>query len=520
MSRYRVAAVALMGGTLLSGCALFKSEVPDQPKELLEAPIPKAWISDSANKDSPLAPQLQSGWVSEFKDPALDKLVDDVWSHNSSLLAAVSRRDAAAAKTAVDKAAGLPSVDLQATVGRQHTINDFQGDSSLLPEDAYISRIKIGPTINWELDVWGRIFNNKNAAIGEVWSAGLDVESAKFSLAAQTAASWFGLIAAEKRVELAREMDDAERLNVKFAEERYRLGLLAAAEWRQTKSEALTAEADLENRQLERVKAARQLELLMGQYPSGAMVAGQQLPMVPPSAEAGVPSELLERRPDVQSAAIRVLASDQRLLAAKKNLLPHFSIQGSAATQAKYRDYLFTDDSFVWSLGGGLLQPLFEGGQLRAAVKAQRALMFESINRYRDKVYGAFREVEDALSTDASLRKQRDIAEQTLKLAQDGRDSAEQRYHNGSIDARTLLAARRAVMQAQLRVLEVHLGQLNNRIALDLALGGAPVAEPTNTDDAAKTASSGNPAAPVTASDSTTPEDASTAAPAQDSAVP
>lgn len=453
-----------------SGCSLFQSEGPEKAASVI-GEVPAEWVTPDG-----VAP-FGEGWLNEFDDPRIGPLVEEVWANNANLLSAISRRDAAAARAQLDKAAALPRLDFQAQAGRQRQLNDFLGDSIVIPEEAYISRLRVGLGINWELDVWGRALNTTHAAVGEVWAASLDVEAAKFSLAAQTVSHWFGLIAADRRLAASSALAENHARAVEFARERYALGLLGAAELRQAETEYAAAQAEQVGRELERGRAARGLEVLLGRYPANTLESSSDLPPLPAPLDAGVPSAMLERRPDVQAAAIRLLASDQRLLAAKKNLLPRFTIQATGATQAKYRDYLFTEDSFVWSLGGGLLQPLFDGGQIRAGIRAQRALMFDAIQRYRDEVYGAFREVEDGLATDAGLRRQREHVQRTCDLAREGAQSAEERYAGGSIDARTFLAAQRSVLVAEQRLLELDLAALNNRLALDLALGGSPVVE-------------------------------------------
>ncbi len=390
---------------------------------------------------------------------------------------------------AVDKAANLPRLDFQASVGRQRQINDFLGGTALTPDDAYISRIRLGVGLSWELDVWSRVLDLSRAATGDVVSAMLDVEAARFSLAAQTASLWFSLLAADRRLTLSEALQASVAESLRIAGERERSGLLTTAELIRQQSDDAAAQIDLIGRRVERDRLARQLEVLLGRYPAANLVGNVALPPMPPPVAAGLPSSLLERRPDIQAAALRVTASDNRLLAAKKNLLPRFSLNGSGATQAKYRDILFDDDSFTWSIGGGLLQPIFDGGQIRAGIRAQRALMIESIHRYRDKALTAFREVEDGLATEAALRQQREQMQRMLELAQRNAALAQQSYDNGTLDSATHLAAQRGMLQVELRLLDVDTALLNNRIALALALGGSPIVH----------ASPASPEAPQTA---------------------
>ena len=221
--------------------------------------------------------------------------------------------------------------------------------------------------------------------------------------------------------------------------------------------------------------------MLLGRYPSNELEVADSLPALPPAVAAGVPGQLIERRPDVAAAELRLRASDQRLLGAKKNLLPRFSISLSAGTQAKYRDLLFTDDSEIWSIGGNAVMPLFDGGATRAGIQAQRSLMEDSVAQFQDKVLSACLEVEDALAAELLIRDQvqrsRNAVEQTLAVE----DSISRRFELGLVDLRAVLAARRSRWQAEQRVLETELLALNNRIGLYLALGGG-IAEPGDED--------------------------------------
>lgn len=466
----RAVAVASIAGasTTLAGCSLFQREAPE-PKTVVSGVVPPAW-SAPAGADS-----VTDDWLKDFNDPTLSSLVEEAWNNNATLLSAISRRDAAAARAAIDKAANLPRLDFQASVGRQRQINDFLGDSTLVPEDAYISRIRFGLGLSWELDVWNRVLDLSHAAAGDVVSAMLDVEAARFSLAAQTASLWFSLVAADQRIELSQALQKSQAETVRISREREASGLLSTAELIKLETDQAAADGDLVARKLDRDRIARTLEVLIGRYPAAALQAGDALPAIPPPVTAGLPSNLLERRPDIQAAALRVTASDDRLLAAKKNLLPRFNLNLSGGTQAKYRDLLFDDDSFTWSLGGGLLQPIFDGGQIRAGIRVQRALMIEAMQKYRDKALTAFREVEDGLATEAALRQQREFVQRALELSVRNQSLTQQSYDNGTLDAGTNLGAERGVVLARIKALDLDLALLNNRIALDLALGGSPV---------------------------------------------
>lgn len=463
--------VVLAAATLASGCAIFQHELPEQSTELLPE-IPDQWTTEPSGSLID-----EAGWLADFDDPELISIVVEAWTHNNNLLGAIAKRDGNAALAEIEVAGSRPTVDLQATAGRQNVINDFLGDSNVIPERVHVSRLKVGLGISWELDVWSRVLDVGNAVEGEIHAASLDLVAAKHSLAAQAVLRWYELAESRARAELLSSMAELRADQAVMIKERYDTGLTTAAELQQARVFEAREAAALQAAEMEVDRAARELEVLLGRYPSGSIQTSQALPPLPSLPEAGVPSSLLEQRPDVRAAELRLRAADDKLRSAKKNLLPRFSISASGASQAKYRDLLFQDDSFIWSLGGGIFQPLLAGGKIKAGIAAQRAFLIEAVHTYQDKVLTAFREVEDALAADAALGEQSLRLRETLTLIEDGQRDIEERFQLGSVDARTLLTARLNTLQARRELMDIEMTRLKNRLALYVAVGAAPILE-------------------------------------------
>ena len=486
-----------MAATLASGCAIFQHELPEESTELLPE-IPEQWTTEPSG-----SLVSEAGWLADFDDPQLTSIVVEAWTQNNNLLGAIAKRDGNAALAEIEVAGARPTVDLQATAGRQKVINDFLGDSNVIPERVHVSRLKLGLGISWELDVWSRVLDAGNAVEGEIRAASLDLVAAKHSLAAQAVLRWYELAESRARAELLQSMAELRGDQAVMIKERYDAGLTTAAELQQARVIEAREAAALQAAEMEVDKAARELEVLLGRYPSGAIEAGEVLPSLPSLPETGVPSELLEQRPDVRAAELRLRAADDKLRSAKKNLLPRFSISASGASQAKYRDLLFDDDSFIWSLGGGVFQPLLAGGKIRAGIAAQRAFLIEAIHSYQGKVLTAFREVEDALSADQALGEQSLRLRETLQLIEDGQRDIEERFQRGSVDARTLLTARANTLQARRELMDIDMARLKNRLALYVALGAAPILEDEGAFDSAEPAEPVEVSEPVASVDST-----------------
>lgn len=480
---YRCAVLAALLAAA-SGCSIFKTEAPADPVPEL----PEAFgteVRDDVAADAQLGP---GDWVDDFEDPQLLALVQEALEHNRKFLSALAKHDAASARYAAEFAARLPRVDLQGQAQRQKFINDIVRSSSIdIDPQVYPTRLILGAGINWELDLWGRVADQSHAARDEAEAATLEVQAAGFSLAAQTTTQWFGLVAAEKRRQLAQRVVDSYDETVKRSEQRFERGLITAVELRQAMAEAEGARSELLARELEVGRTRRAFEVLLGRYPSNEIQAAEALPPLPPSLPSGVPGQLIERRPDVAAAALRLRANDERLLASKKNLLPRFSISLTGGTQSKYRDLLFTDDSTIWSIGGNALLPLFDGGATRAGIDAQRALLQDALAQYQDKVLSACLEVEDALAAESLIREQVERMRNASVQMQSMVSSVEKRFEIGLLDLRAVLSARRSAWQAEQRALETELLALNNRVAMYLALGGGL----QEADDAAAEAAAG-----------------------------
>ena len=213
----------------------------------------------------------------------------------------------------------------------------------------------------------------------------------------------------------------------------------------------------------------------MGRYPAGRLLDGSEdvtLPPAAPSIPAGLPTDLLERRPDLRAAAGRFTASQQRLLAARRALYPRLTLTGSGGTVSDQLKDLVNGDFTVWSLLGGLTQPLFQGGRLRAGVDRAGAGRDETMERYAGTLLRAFAEVEMALADEGRLREQEEaLTRSTAELAAALR-LARDRYAGGVGDYLTVLESQSREFVARSALLAVRRERLTNRVDLFLALGG------------------------------------------------
>jgi outer membrane protein TolC len=225
-------------------------------------------------------------------------------------------------------------------------------------------------------------------------------------------------------------------------------------------------------RRQEKDRAVRQLELLLGRYPAGKLVAGAKLPALPPVPPAGLPSELLLRRPDVLAAERRLAADGARTKEARLARFPSLRLTGSTGTTTSSLRDVLSSDFGVWSLGGSLTQPLFEGGRITGRILRATAEEREATAALQRTVLVAFGEVEQSLAAEIHLREREDAARRAKELASDAAQSAAEEFTGGTGDVLTLIDTREQEINTASQLAALRRLRLDNRVDLHLALGG------------------------------------------------
>lgn len=409
-------------------------------------------------------PAVAQAWLHDFASPPLNKLVHEALAHNLTLQQAVHRRNAAREKVVVAESTLWPIVQLG--LNRQRTRSNAAGQATTRTSHT------LEGSVGWEVDLWGRLEASLRSTDALASAAEEDLRAARFSLAADVAQTWFGVVAAEQQVLLAEHALASYQRGKEVVEERYRLGLVHALDVRLARTDLAEAGHTLAQRRREQAAIVRSLEVLLGRYPKGALKGGVTLPRTLVRVPAGLPSDLLARRPDILAAERRLVASGARVDAARKNRLPSLRLSaGAGMASPELRDILDWD-TLVWNLVGGITQPLFQGGRLKAEEALARMERQEVWAAYAQAVLVAFREVETALSADTHHQAQEEALALAAKEAALAADLALSQYQNGLVDMITLLETQRRVYRIKSTHLRAVRERLNNRIALYLALGG------------------------------------------------
>lgn len=442
----------------LSACM----SMPERDAVREAGPLPIFWTARpvSAEKDE------VTSWLASFNDRDITNLVLAALDGNNDLKEAAARVDQARAQARIEGAPGKPQVELAPAfehggAGRDAKSQTFTGSRWLLPFN-----------LSWELDVWGRIADTQQAAVLEADAAKADLYGAALSLAARTAQSCFQLAEARQRVDVIQASIDERGELVELLQGRFNLGLAQGLDLSLALTDLSDARAELNDAGNRIQQAQRRLEVLLGRYPEGGIDYCVRLPELPDALPAGLPSELLTRRPDVTAAFVRLRSRDQRLNSARKALLPRVTLASSGGSLGDTLSDLTDPRSAAWNLVLGLAQPLYAGDRLQGAIDLQAAQSNEALYRYRETVLNAFREVEQSLAAEAWLIGREHALVETVKQTETSRSLAIYSYRNGSADILTLLDSYRSILMARTSLLDARLQLLNNRLDLYLALGG------------------------------------------------
>lgn len=458
-------------GTLLLACA---GNAPPRISDDLGIKVPAQWTAQlaAANAEQPDKP-LRVDWWREFGDERLDELIATGLANNHNLRASMARLQAASAAHTIAGAPLLPELDgsLQTDRARRLFLGFPFGGGGVPSSNVTTHGLSLG--VRWEVDVWGRLRAADSAALADQQAAIEDLQGAQLSLAAQICRSWFAAVEAKQQLALAKVTAEAFEETLGDVRDRFRRGVRPALEVHQAATNVANAKASLAQRKDLHSRAMRRLDVLVGRYPSGKLPIADSLPATLPEIPAGLPGELLRRRPDLRAAERRVAAAGCRVESAEAALYPRLSLTASGGTQSLDLEDLVDSDFRVWSLGANLFEPLFRGGALRTEVQRQQARRAEAFANYGNTVLTAFAEVEDILSSKVQLVGQRQGLADAARHAGLARDLARERWQLGLTDFLTVADGQRRAFQADAARLQIDRQLIDNRIDLLLALGGS-----------------------------------------------
>jgi outer membrane protein, multidrug efflux system len=462
--RVDLAAVAAFLAVFLAlgGCALQPAPTAAeiQGQSMQHVTVPPQWTAAGGT----LAP-VGDRWLATFGEPELEAIVREALAYNLDLALAAARVERAAGYARLAGASIYPAVSALARGGGK-----MGGDNSGLSG--------VGITASWELDLWGRARAEREAGTQELAATELDAAFARQSIAAMVAKSWLLAIEARLQRGVAEEIVGSTERFVGLARDRLRIGI--GDEYDVTLSEANLATLRDAARQLAlgEEQALRALETLVGRYPAALVAIPGRLPAPPKPVPVGLPSELLERRPDVIAAERRVAAAFHRIEEAKAARLPKISLTAGLTSISSDLFVLQNHSNPVLSLGGVLLAPIFNGWALQSQVEIRTAEQKLAVVDYARVGLRAFSEVEAALSAGFAADDRERILAQSVASNARTVELAQIRLRVGSGDLRAVLQQNVALYGARTSLLRAQSERLVQRVNLYLALGGSFEAAP------------------------------------------
>ncbi len=464
MIRPRLTLLALAIPLALAGCALG----PDYQRPDARVALPDSYAGEPVAGALNTTPAVAGRWWTLFGDTQLDALVDQALTSSPDALTAAARIEEADAVLRQVNAALLPQIDANAGISRSRSILP----NAVEPTGLLRNTNRIGLSTSFELDVWGRLRRASEAARAQALGTRYTSETVSLSLAASVTQAYLNLRALDAQLLVNRDSVSSQAKSTQLARVRFDGGYVSQLDVQQAEGALATYTAAQVQLEKNRALAESLLGLLVGQ-PGLKVGAGdlRSLP-VPPTPPAGLPSSLLEARPDVRKAETDLIADNAKIGVAKAALFPSITLTGSFGRESRDLSDLFSPAAAVWSIGAGLTQPIFEGGRLRAQVEQVSAQQKQSLEAYRKSVQTAFREVNDALITvrqngdsEVALGQAMQAAKRSLQLAQ-------ARYDSGYSPYLEVLTAQRTSNDATLAWVQNRQARLSSSVDLFKALGG------------------------------------------------
>ena len=473
---------------VLSGCAL---KVPPFGAAIMpesaRSKIPGTWRGPHRGGD--VVPK----WIRSFGDPELTALVADAVERNPDLKAAAARVEASRAAVRIAASSLYPRIamkglgerqgqEVHGDLGRGINPPDFGGSgvensggagldtSTDESSQRWVYGIAAGAA--WEADVWGRIRSKKAAAKAESAALEADYEFARQSLAAAVARAYFTTIEAAQQEANALETLDLYQEDLRLTDVRKQHGFASDFDMSQIKSRTASAQDALYTAQQARAQTIRAIEVVTSRYPAGRFDVRRSFPGQPKGVPAGLPAQILERRPDLIASERRFAASFHRVNEARTARLPRFVLSATGGLGTAQLDGVGTLDAVVWSLAAGVTQPIFFGGELKAAQDLRTAEQKAAAASYVGAALRAFEDVENALANDYYLRKREGALGDAVSSSADTVKFSREQLEQGHLDMFTILRLTGENLASKVQLTQVRAARLRERVNLYLALGG------------------------------------------------
>jgi len=452
--------VSALATALVAGCAL--APLP-QHSEVLDRALPKGTTVPPAWKAEASSGAVADDWLKALNDPRLDAIVAEAIANNLDLRQAAERVAIAQQSVVVVGAQLLPKVG--AALGGRTTNDEDHAN------EANVTLAYVG--VAWEIDVWGKLRAQREAAVEGYAASTLDYAYARQSLAATVCKTWYLAIETRQLLALTEQAVDIYRQLLDLVKNRRSAGKDSDLDVVDTRAKLETAMSDLEQSRQSYGEARRALEVLLGRYPAAEIEVATAYPTLPLPGAAGAPASLLERRPDIVAAERAVLAAFRQEEAAKLALLPNFSFSLVGGRLGDPILSILHLNPWLASAAIGASIPIYEGGALRAQVKIATAQQAQAVARYGSVVLKAFREVENALANEQLLATRLPFDQNAVVARTEAVRIATVQYKAGRRDLLWVSQLQTGQLANEADLIKLQSLQRVNRVQLYLALGGS-----------------------------------------------
>jgi NodT family efflux transporter outer membrane factor (OMF) lipoprotein len=464
--KYSLVAVV---AALLSGCAVgpnyARPTVPVPPSFRAPEPLPPPQAASLADLK----------WFEIFKDEKLQELTRTALAQNYDLRDAVARVQQARANLGITRSSQFPQFDASGAVEITRFSRDGQTPlpvSFIKEQNRDWGQASLN-LLSFEVDIWGRLRRSTEAARASLLNAEENRKAVVTTLVSDVATDYFDLLELDYELEISTRTLDTRRESLSLVQERQGGGVATLLDLRQAEQLVSTAAETIPTLQQQIEQTENQINLLIGNNPSG-VVRGRRFmeQQMPPEVPAGLPSSLLERRPDIRAAEQALIAANANIGVAKAAYFPQLSLSGLLGGQSTQLASLFSGPHSTWSFVPQVSQPIFTAGRLKSNVKLAEAERDSALIQYQKTIQTAFTEVSNALIAHQRTRESRIEQERLVTALQDRTRLAYVRYQGGVDTQLNALDADRDLFQAELSLAQIHLSELLSVVQLYKALGG------------------------------------------------
>ena len=461
------AILSLVIAMFLAGCAIG----PDYKRPAIDTP--KAWrVEEKEAKDL-----ANTAWWGQFEDPVLDELIRTALKESYDLRIATARVEEYVGNYWVGRSGLFPQIGGSASAGRSRSSEEGMSPALASAMKNPVANYQAAFNADWEIDLWGKLRRSTEASKADLLSTEEARQAVILSLVSTVANSYISLRNLDKQLEVAERTAKSRKESYDLFKLRYEGGVISELELNQVKSEYEAALAKIPEIQKQIGLQENSLSVLIGRNP-GPILRGKSMDeLALPAVPSGLPSELLEKRPDIRQAEQTLIAANARIGVAKAQFFPTISLTGLLGWSSTALGNLFTGPAKVWSYAGNASVPIFTGGSLIGQLMASEAVQKQALFSYQSAIQNAFREVDDALIDQRRTREQQEAQKRQVEALKEYARIARLRYENGYTSYIEVLDADRSLFNAELQYAQTQGTLFQALVNLYKAMGGGWVVE-------------------------------------------